>query len=273
MNKRKRDEIEFHDRLRHSVKLYQRWSQEAEKQLAGDPHWSNFKYYSIERKSVDYMRRLLLSRCEGNAILDYGCGNGEEALFAAEHGAREVVGIDISQVAVKNSLMRAKENGLDGAVHFLCADGEALPFPDSHFDVAMEYGVLHHVDLHAAMRELVRVLKPDGEMVCTESLAHNPVIRLYRRLTPHLRTAWEVEHVLRKENFKIIAQYFDGIEIKFFHLFALCAVPLRKLPIFPAVLWAMETVDDFLLRLPFIKWQAWQAMFILSKPKKSVLKG
>jgi len=33
-------------------------------------------------------------------VLDFGCGNGEESLFVARHGARRVVGIDLSEVSV-----------------------------------------------------------------------------------------------------------------------------------------------------------------------------
>lgn len=270
MEERKRQEIEFHDRLRDGAP-YQRWSQQAEALLKDDPLWANFKWYSIERKSVAYVHDCLRNRCPGKVVLDYGCGSGEDSLFAARHGAREVVGVDISPVAVENSINRIKAEGFDNSVRFLCIDGEAMPFPDSTFDFAIEYGVLHHVDLHAAMRELVRVLKPGGEMICTETLGHNPAIRLYRRMTPHLRTPWENEHVLRKEDFEIISRYFNKVEMKFFHLFTLCAVPFRNVPMFHAVLSVLEGIDDILFHLPVIKWQAWQTVFILSEPKKTTI--
>ena len=120
------------------------------------------------------------------------------------------------------------------------------------------------------MFQLARVLKPDGQMICTEALGHNPLISLYRKRTPHLRTKWEVKHVLRKELFAEMAKYFDGIEMHFFHLTTLAGVPFRKLPGFELILRALERVDAVLLKLPFFRWQAWQAFFILSKPKKSL---
>ena len=39
-----------------------------------------------------------------------------------------------------------------------------MTFGDNIFDLGVEYGVLHHVDLDKAMSELCRVLKPDAEM-------------------------------------------------------------------------------------------------------------
>ncbi len=266
---RKSEEVAFHDRLREGS-WDQRWSLEAESRLGNDPLWSNLKFYSIEQKSIDYMRNWLKNNCTGRTILDYGCGNGEESIYAARNGAGEVVGIDISPVAIENSRTRAANEGLQTTAHFQVTDGEALEFPDNFFDIAMEYGVLHHVNLHAAMSQLSRVLKPDGKMICTETLGHNVAIRLYRKWTPHLRTKWESEHILKRNDFQTIAKYFDGIEMRFFHLLALGAVPFRKLPVFSVVLKTLEALDDVLLRLPILKWHAWQTVFILSKPRKSL---
>jgi len=264
---RKQLEAEFHDRLREGL-FDQRWSREAEKRLRDDPMWSNFKYYSIERKSVAYMHDWVKAQSAGKVVLDYGCGNGEESVFAARHGAREVVGIDISSVAVENSARRAEEAGVGGVARFLETDGEALDFPDDRFDVAMEYGVLHHVDLDAAMAQLARVLKPSGRMICTETLGHNKIIHLYRKMTPQIRTAWETEHILRRRDFRTIGKYFGKLEMRFFHLATLGAVPLRRSPGFTLLLRTLEGIDELLLRLPILRWQAWQTVFVLSEPKK-----
>jgi hypothetical protein len=88
-------------------------------------------------------------------------------------------------------------------------------------------------------------------------------------MTPHLRTEWEVEHILRKENFEVAKKYFNKVELHFYYLFTLLAVPFRKLPIFITLLSILEKVDNLILKLPFIKWQAWQIVFVLSEPKKN----
>ena len=269
MDRRKWDEVEFHDKLRDGL-LDQRWSLDAERRLKADPLWRNFKYYSIERKSVEHARSWLRQRCSGRTVLDYGCGNGEEALFVARCGARQVIGIDLSSVAIENCKRRAVDEGLTATTDFRVSDGEALEFESDSFDLAMEYGVLHHVDLDQAMRELARVLKPDGKMICTEALGHNPLIHLYRRLTPHLRTQWEVRHILRKRDFATMAKYFREIDIRFFHLATLGAVPFRRVPGFGVLLGALEAADGVLLRVPWLRWQAWQAVFVLSAPNKSL---
>ena len=119
------------------------------------------------------------------------------------------------------------------------------------------------------MAQLARVLKPGGKMMCTEALGHNPAIRLYRKLTPQLRTRWEVDHVLRKRDFLKIRQYFGRIDMRFFHLATLAAVPFRRLPWFNVMLGSLEAIDAALLRLPWLRWQAWEVVFVLSEPKKT----
>ncbi len=266
MEARKREEIEFHDKLREG-QHEQRWSPEAEARLKDDPLWSNFKYYAIERHSLDLMKSWVTERLEGAAVLDYCCGNGDEALVAGANGAASVVGIDISPVSIENCRGRARAEGLDERVRFQVMDAEALEFPDASFDLIMEYGVLHHLELDRAMAELARVLKPGGAMICTETLGHNPFIRWYRRRTPHLRTAWEAEHILTRESFDIMARHFGRIEKRFFHLATLAAVPLRRTRVFPPVLSGLRWVDRALLAVPGLQWQAWQVVFRLSEPR------
>ena len=45
-----------------------------------------------------------------------------------------------------------------------------MSYKDNHFDYAIEYGALHHVDLEKALKELSRVLKPDGKMLCISGI-------------------------------------------------------------------------------------------------------
>lgn len=268
MEARKQEEIAFHDKLRESLHE-QRWSPQAEGRVANDPLWGNFKYYAIERHSLELMKRWLLEGAPGGSVLDYCCGNGEESVYVAKHGAQSVVGIDISPVSIENCKSLARREGVADRVDFRVMDAEALEFQDNSFDLIMEYGVLHHLDLDRAMGELARVLKPGGSIVCTETLAHNPFIAAYRRRTPHLRTLWEADHILGRKSFTTIEEHFGKIERHFFHLTTLGAVPLRHTPVFGPVLAGLRAVDRVLLSIPGLQWQAWQVVFRLSNPRKA----
>jgi hypothetical protein len=44
-------------------------------------------------------------------------------------------------------------------------------------------------------------------------------------------------------------------------------VPFRNTPLFNSILSILEKIDGMLLRLPILKWQAWQVIFVFSQPK------
>ena len=259
MELRKQKEAEFHNKLRREALEKDK---DAFKYLT-----SNIKFYSITRKSRTFVNNRLLQRCKNRKVLDYCCGNGEIVIFLAKNGAK-AVGIDISPVSIENCKKNAIREGVDQNINFLVMDAENLKFADNYFDIIICSGVLHHIDIKKAYPELARVLKPEGEVICDEPLIHNPFFQLYRRLTPHLRTKWEMEHILSKNDINLAGEYFDRIETKFFHLFTLLAVPFRNLPGFNFILRILEIVDSILLKLPFLSWWAWQIVFILSEPKK-----
>jgi len=264
MESRKRREAEFHDHLRDG-RVEQRWSLETEERTKDSLEWQNLKWYCIERRSLNFMRAQLSQRCVGKEVLDYCCGNGDEALFVGNRGAVRVVGIDISERSIENCRVRAESLGLARRVSFQVMDAEEMKFPDASFDLVMEYGALHHLDLRKALGEIARVMKPRGDFVFAEVLRHNPLIQHYRRGTMHLRTEWEVEHILGRDDLEVIREYFERLEYRCFHLLALAAVPLRRWRLFEPVLRAAELLDTVLLRVPWLKWQAWMIVGIASE--------
>lgn len=257
---RKYKEAEFHDRreqLRHSD------SDEY------DRITKNNRFYTIIRSSRSFMEDWLAERCQGGAeALDYCCGLGQTSLIMAERGAR-VTGIDISAQSVETSRARLAEHGFAEQSRFQVGDAENTCFPDSSFDLIVCNGVLHHLDVNKAYPELARVLKPGGAVFCVEALAHNPLFQLYRRMTPHMRTAWETDHILSRGAIRQAGRYFDQVSPNFFHLAGLAAVPLRNKPAaFDVALRSLDAFDRIILKVPGLRWWAWQCLFVLTKPKK-----
>jgi ubiquinone/menaquinone biosynthesis C-methylase UbiE len=231
-------------------------------------NFSNMKFYSITGKSEEYQYQWLQARCKpGMKVLDFGCGNGENGIYAAQCGA-DVIGIDISPEGVANANLNAKQFNVDGHCRFEVMDGENMSFADNIFDLAVEYGVLHHVDLDKTIRELSRVLKPGGEMICVEALRHNPLIHWYRKKTPHLRTEWEAEHILGIQDLSVVRKYFSKVEARFFHLAVLAAVPFRKTRFFKPLCSILNKVDSVLLNNKIIGKYAWIMVFTMSNPRK-----
>jgi 2-polyprenyl-3-methyl-5-hydroxy-6-metoxy-1,4-benzoquinol methylase len=253
---RKVEEAEFHDKLRG---LYQT-----------DPaqyayYTSNDKFYSVVRSSDDFYYSWLRDNATGKKVLDFGCGAGVASTEIAKFAAH-VTGIDISPEAVRIAQEQAKKTGVAGNTTFAVMDAESLEFAPGTFDVVSVRGVLHHMDLDAALTQIHKVLKPDGKAIFLEALANNPIIHAYRKRTPHLRTAWETEHILRFEDVAKMRKYFNKVEVRSFHLAVLAAVPLRKTPLFKPVWTVLEGFDRAALRLPGLRKQAWMACFLVSQP-------
>lgn len=231
-------------------------------------YFSNMKYYAVTGLSEDYKHNWLDEKCsKGKSILDFACGNGENGIYAAKCGA-DCTGIDISPEGVVNSNDNAEKFGVADHCKFVEMDGENMTFEDNTFDLGVEYGALHHVDLDAALSELARVLKPEGEMICIEAMRHNPLIHWYRNRTPHLRTEWEVEHILGVESLDTMKKYFNNVNVKFFHLTSIALVPIRKTFLFPILLPVFNTIDKLLLSNKVTGKYGWIMAIELSNPKK-----
>jgi ubiquinone/menaquinone biosynthesis C-methylase UbiE len=273
---RKQREVEHSDQRRRIVTGYE-YQTDSSKELLIDEfiedneeflkHFSNMKFYSITRSSFAHRDKLLYSDIQDKLVLDYCCGNGEVAVEMAKRGAAKSLGIDISEVAIENASKLAYANGRKDRCEFHVMDAEETEFKDNTFDIIHEYGALHHLDLEVALRELSRILKSDGKVICTEALRHNPFIHYYRKKTPHLRTRWEAEHILGVPEIMSGLKYFKEVYIKFFHLAAISAVPFRKTRIFHRLLSLLDAVDSILLRIPYLQRMGWIAVFVYSNPK------
>ena len=109
----------------------------------------------------------------GKRVLEIGVGAGSDFLRWVEAGA-QATGIDLTQAAIRITREHLAAEGFaaDDA-DLRVADAEAMPFDDATFDIIYSYGVLHHTpDTAQALREVRRVLRPDG--VARLMLYHRP---------------------------------------------------------------------------------------------------
>lgn len=101
----------------------------------------------------------LASSWKPSRLLDIGCGNGRNLKPFAERGF-DCVGTDFSLGMLKNA---------DEKV--VCCDASSLPFRDASFEYCLSIAVLHCIpsakERYAALKELRRVLKVDGEALLT----------------------------------------------------------------------------------------------------------
>ncbi|MBT3271750.1 MAG: class I SAM-dependent methyltransferase [Spirochaetales bacterium] len=110
----------------------------------------------------------LLSVGLGSTILDIGCGSGGPGLYVARELRSELVGVDLSAVAVENAKLRADDFDMSERARFICADVCSTGLSSDRFDGAMSVDVLHAVpDQYAVMLEVARVLRTNAQFVIT----------------------------------------------------------------------------------------------------------
>ena len=101
----------------------------------------------------------------GMRLIDCGCGPGSITVDLAQAVAPGVaIGIDLREDALAQGRRLAREREIAN-VAFQAATVYQLPYADGSFDAAFACAVLQHLAAPlAALRELRRVLKPDGVM-------------------------------------------------------------------------------------------------------------
>ena len=95
-------------------------------------------------------------------VLDAGCGGGRYSVAWHLHGARDVLGVDLSEPGIAHARARAEAMKLEG-VRFESMDVVELPVEPESFEIVFSNGVLHHTrDWQRGVQGLVRALKPRG---------------------------------------------------------------------------------------------------------------
>ena len=104
------------------------------------------------------------TRYRGKKVLEVGVGAGTDFIQWLRAGAI-ASGIDLTQEALDNLTHRIHVYDLPKPARIQVSDAENLPFDSGTFDLGYSFGVLHHTpDTKRAIQELVRVVRPGGEV-------------------------------------------------------------------------------------------------------------
>lgn len=108
-----------------------------------------------------HWRRVAARRVDGGLVLDLACGTGDLSIALSRRS--RVVGSDILPEMLAVARRKAK------AIPFAASDGEHLSFRDDAFDaVTIAFGIRNFSNRKAGLREMARVLTPNGRLVILE---------------------------------------------------------------------------------------------------------
>ncbi len=124
-----------------------------------ETRWDRYIRASIDR-TIRY-----LGLASDERLLDVGCGTG--ALLRALHAKTpqgKLAGIDLSK-----EMLTVARSGLSGSVELLRGDVHSMPFETASFGMVVSSSSFHYWDEpENALREIGRVLRPDGRVVITD---------------------------------------------------------------------------------------------------------
>ena len=113
--------------------------------------------------TVEHLHRygIVMPFAQNKTVLDIACGEGYGSkLLSAK--ASKVYGVDIDPVAVQNATNKYKAPNLS----FIQGSADKIPLADSSVDTVVSFETIEHHDKHEEMlKEIKRVLKPDGILI------------------------------------------------------------------------------------------------------------
>lgn len=143
--------------------------------------------FAMRQEQLGEYRRRVTLQARGR-VLEVGVGSGLNlALYGA--GAEQIVGLDPSPRLLEMA-RAALEKARTQSIELVEGTAEAMPLDDASFDTVVTTWTLCSIaDVEAALREMRRVLKPDGRLLFVEhGRSPDPrVMRWQDRLTP----AWK----------------------------------------------------------------------------------
>ena len=125
----------------------------------GAPDCCNGAFYEGKSKLAILLGDDVFERISGKVVIDFGCGEGAEAVELAQKGAKRVIGIDIRE----EILVVARKKALNAGVQSTCVFESSTKEPA---DIVVSLDAFEHfADPAAILRSMSALLQPKGEIL------------------------------------------------------------------------------------------------------------
>jgi SAM-dependent methyltransferase len=123
----------------------------------GEPQVLSGSAYENKSKIRVLLGDTAVDSLKGKVVLDYGCGEGQDAVEIA-HEAAEVIGLDIRPKMLQISAARAEKEGVAHKCSFVTGTSRQV-------DAVISMDCFEHFDApDAALKDMHRLLKPEGRV-------------------------------------------------------------------------------------------------------------
>lgn len=139
--------------LREYINFYQPYA-------SNNPEWVKWYIKVAPIKALRTVKLLKKYKNSNSKVLDHGCGIGLSLYYLAQY-YEDIEGIDVNRENIQIAKKQFKK--LNCKANLKLYDGKKLPYPDNTFDLVISMEVWEHApDPDGMLREIKRVLKPDG---------------------------------------------------------------------------------------------------------------
>ena len=228
-------------------------------QSKGKGRFEDIFYKAIYNSNEDFFD-FLKSNSNNSYILDYGCGIGSSLEKVVKFNPKKIVGIDISEVSIEKAKKVSTNNS---KIELFVDNCEKTKFEDNSFDIVYGTGILHHLNFEICLEEIRRILKPGGRLLFIEPLGTNPLINLYRKLTPGSRSV--DEHPLINNDFDLIKNKFYETKVKYYGFLTLIFFPFYTSPKNSTIFKILKKFDQFLFKVNIFRKLAWSVLIVAEK--------
>lgn len=127
--------------------------------------------FDASRRTVEEMATLPAALSAATQVIDLGAGYGGAARYLAQKYGCHVTCLNLSQVQNARNRMMNQQDGLAAKVDVLHGSYEDIPVPDASMDLVWSQDAFLHSDKRERiLDEVLRVLKPGGELVFTDPM-------------------------------------------------------------------------------------------------------
>lgn len=148
------------------------------------PRYDFLNHFLSMRRDIAW-RRFTIKKMrffQTKRFLDIACGTGDLSIDAAEKYPEITVnGVDFVREMIQVGQKKVNQKKVAKRIHLVTGDALRLPFRDNSFDVAaMAFGIRNIPDRQNALREMLRVVVPGGQVMILEmTFTRNPFFQVF----------------------------------------------------------------------------------------------
>lgn len=127
--------------------------------------------FDASRRTITHMASRSKFLNHRARVIDLGGGFSGSARYLAKSYGWEVVVLNLSETENARGRKMNAEQGLDHMIEVVDGSFDTIPYPDESFDIVWSQdAILHSDNREKVLEEVMRVLKPGGEMIFTDPM-------------------------------------------------------------------------------------------------------